>query len=74
MIGLFNIVGSLTSGWLGNRMPKRYILSIIYFGRALAILAFILLPVTPLIVDRVRRRHGIPVAVDRGADARASSR
>jgi MFS family permease len=47
-IGLFNIVGSLTSGWLGNYMPKRYILSIIYFGRALAILAFIMFPVTPV--------------------------
>ncbi len=23
-IGLFNIVGSVTSGWLGDRMPKRY--------------------------------------------------
>ena len=46
VIGLFNIFGSLTSGWLGNRMPKRYILSVIYFGRAMAILGFILLPVT----------------------------
>jgi predicted MFS family arabinose efflux permease len=46
VIGLFNIIGSLTSGWLGNRMPKRYILSAIYFGRALAILGFILVPVT----------------------------
>jgi MFS family permease len=43
-IGLFNIVGSLVSGWLGNRMPKRYILSIIYFSRAIAITVFILLP------------------------------
>jgi len=48
VIGLFNIVGSLMSGWLSNLMPKRYILSIIYFGRALAVLAFIMLPVTPL--------------------------
>jgi MFS family permease len=47
VIGLFNIVGSMTSGWLGDRMPKRYILAFIYFGRALAILAFILFPVTP---------------------------
>ena len=46
-IGLFNVVGSLTSGWLGSRMPKRYLLSIIYFTRALAILAFISFPVTP---------------------------
>jgi predicted MFS family arabinose efflux permease len=29
-------------------MPKRYILSIIYLARALAVLAFIALPVTPL--------------------------
>ena len=43
-IGLFNIVGSLMSGYLGNRMPKRYILSIIYFSRAIAIAVFILLP------------------------------
>ena len=41
---LFNILGSLLSGWLGNRMPKRYILSVIYFGRALAVVAFVLLP------------------------------
>ena len=44
VIGLFNIVGSLTSGWLGNRMPKRYILSTIYFARALSIVVFILMP------------------------------
>jgi len=48
VIGLFNIVGSLMSGWLSNYMPKRYILSFIYFGRALAVLAFIMFPVTPL--------------------------
>jgi predicted MFS family arabinose efflux permease len=47
VIGLFNIVGSLMSGWLSNYMPKRYLLSIIYFGRALAVLAFISFPVTP---------------------------
>jgi len=47
-IGLFNIVGSITSGWLGDRMPKRYLLSFIYLVRALAILAFISFPVTPV--------------------------
>jgi len=46
-IGLFNIIGSLSVGWLQSRMPKRYILSIIYFSRALATLAFISFPVTP---------------------------
>jgi MFS family permease len=44
VIGLFNIIGSLGSGWLANRMPKRYILSIIYLVRALAIVAFVTLP------------------------------
>ena len=47
VIGLFNIVGSITAGWLGDRMPKRYLLSIIYFARSLAVVAFITLPVTP---------------------------
>ena len=47
VIGLFNIIGSVTSGYLGNRMPKRYILSIIYFARAISIAAFVLIPATP---------------------------
>jgi MFS family permease len=46
-IGLFNIMGSLGVGWLQNLFPKRYILSLIYFVRALATVAFISFPVTP---------------------------
>jgi MFS family permease len=46
VIGLFNIVGSLTVGYAQNRFPKRYILSFIYFTRAAATVAFILLPMT----------------------------
>jgi MFS family permease len=45
-IGLFNIIGSLSVGWLQNRLPKRYILSTIYFTRAVATLLFISFPVT----------------------------
>src|SRR5262249_24386344 len=45
-IGLFNIVGSITAGWLGDRMPKRYLLSIIYLLRSLAVVVFISLPVS----------------------------
>ncbi|MFB9264867.1 MFS transporter [Bradyrhizobium erythrophlei] len=45
-IGLFNIVGSLSVGWLQNFFPKRYILSMIYFTRALATVAFISFPIT----------------------------
>ncbi|HEY5963089.1 MAG TPA: MFS transporter [Xanthobacteraceae bacterium] len=44
LIGLFNIVGSLSAGWLSGKMPKRYLLSIIYFGRAAAIVGLITLP------------------------------
>ena len=45
-IGLFNIIGSLSVGWLQNRLPKRYILSAIYFVRAVSIVAFISFPIT----------------------------
>ena len=45
-IGLFNIIGSLGVGWLQTRLPKRYILSTIYFVRALSIIAFISFPIT----------------------------
>ena len=48
VIGIFNIIGSLGSGWLSNRMPKRYLLSSIYFIRAAAIVAFITLPASPV--------------------------
>ena len=46
LIGVFNIVGSLSSGWLGNRMPRRYILSFIYLSRAAATVIFVLTPPT----------------------------
>ena len=46
-IGLFNIFGSVAAGWLAGLMPKRFILSSIYFARALAIAVFIALPPSP---------------------------
>jgi MFS family permease len=46
IIGLFNIVGSMTSGWLATVMPKRYLLAILYFTRAAAIALFIWLPLS----------------------------
>lgn len=46
VIGLFNIAGSLLSGWLGSRLPKQMLLATIYFLRAIAIAAFLLVPVT----------------------------
>ena len=44
VIGLFNIVGAMLSGWLGGRMPKRYILAVIYFARALAVVFLVTMP------------------------------
>ena len=47
-IGLFNIIGSLSVGWLQNIVPKRYILSTIYLIRAISIIAFISFPISAL--------------------------
>ena len=49
IIGLFNIVGAMLSGWLGGFLPKRYILSFIYFARALAVIFLITLPASPTV-------------------------
>ncbi len=47
-IGLFNIIGAVGCGWLCDYLPRRYLLSFIYFVRAVAILAFISFPVSAL--------------------------
>jgi MFS family permease len=47
LIGVFNILGTLAAGWLGNLFPKKSLLALIYTGRTLAAAVFILLPVTP---------------------------
>ena len=50
LIGLFNIIGTYATGWLGAKMPKRYILSFIYFGRAAVIAIFVFAPLSPVSV------------------------
>ncbi len=47
LIGLFNVFGTYLAGSLGQRMPKRHILAGIYILRAVAIVAFIALPLSP---------------------------
>lgn len=47
IIGLANIVGTLTAGWLGKRYTKKYLLAGIYVARTIAAATFILLPITP---------------------------
>jgi MFS family permease len=46
LIGLFNIFGSFTAGQLGGRLPKRYLLSSIYFARSVVIGLFLLAPLS----------------------------
>ncbi|RMD90848.1 MAG: MFS transporter, partial [Alphaproteobacteria bacterium] len=50
LIGLANIAGTITAGWLGGRFPKKYLLASIYLGRTLVAAAFILTPITPATV------------------------
>ena len=44
LIGLFNIFGSLTSGYLSTKISKKIILSAIYSLRGVSIILFIFLP------------------------------
>jgi predicted MFS family arabinose efflux permease len=50
LIGVFNIAGSFFSGWSGQVLSKRKVLSGIYFARALVIAAFILVPISEVSV------------------------
>jgi MFS family permease len=50
LVGLFNVFGTYAAGALGQKMPKRYILSFIYGARAVVITAFILTPLSPMSV------------------------
>ncbi|MDM0013024.1 MFS transporter [Variovorax sp. J22P168] len=50
LIGLFNIFGTYIAGSLGARLAKRKLLAAIYLGRAIAIAAFLLVPISPLSV------------------------
>jgi MFS family permease len=50
LIGLFNVFGTYIAGALGQRMPKKNILSIIYLTRSVAISVFLIAPLSPLSV------------------------
>ena len=47
LIGLFNVFGTYGAGVLGQRLPKKYILSTIYLLRSIAIVVFLAVPLTP---------------------------
>jgi len=44
LIGLFNVFGTLTFGYLSGKYSKKILLSILYFSRAIIMIAFLLLP------------------------------
>jgi len=50
VIGLANIVGTVTAGLLGKKYTKKYLLAGIYTARTVVAAAFILLPMTPTTV------------------------
>jgi len=50
LIGFFNMIGSYAWGWLGGKHTKKYLLSVLYLTRSVAIAVFISLPVTPMTV------------------------
>ena len=49
-IGLFNIIGSFTSGWLGGRYSRKFLLAGLYVCRSVVIALFVLLPLSTVSV------------------------
>lgn len=46
LVGLFNVAGSLASGYLGQRLSKKWILASIYVLRSVVMIGFLALPLT----------------------------
>jgi len=44
LIGLFNIFGTLTFGYLSGKHSKKMLLSILYFSRGIVLILFLVLP------------------------------
>ena len=50
LVGFFNIIGSLSAGYVGGKFSKKYSLAAIYFARAIAIALFVTLPISQFTV------------------------
>ncbi len=50
VLGLFNIVGSLAMGWAVGRWRMKSLLSLVYAARGIAVLVFLLVPKSGLVV------------------------
>ncbi|MEZ5652246.1 MAG: MFS transporter [Burkholderiaceae bacterium] len=46
LVGLFNIAGSLISGWMGQRVSKKWMLTAIYVARSIVMIGFLAMPLT----------------------------
>ncbi len=46
LVGGFNIIGTVLIAWISNHISKRVTLSLIYLSRTIAIVAFVLIPVS----------------------------
>ena len=44
LIGLFNVFGTLTFGYLSGKYSKKILLSILYFARGIVLILFLILP------------------------------
>ncbi|MEG0029951.1 MFS transporter [Acinetobacter sp.] len=50
LVGLFNIVGTYTAGWLGGKYSKPMLLMGLYGLRGIAIIAFLMLPLSTVTI------------------------
>jgi MFS family permease len=46
LVGLFNVAGSLSAGWLGQRYRMKNLLALLYASRALIVVCYLLMPKT----------------------------
>lgn len=47
ILGLFNMIGTWISGWLGDRYRRKYLLALLYFFRSFLFMIFVLVPISP---------------------------
>jgi MFS family permease len=50
LVGLFNVIGSYSAGVLGDKYPKKYLLSSLYLGRSIIMVGLVLLPPSELLI------------------------
>ncbi|HUA87999.1 MAG TPA: MFS transporter [Steroidobacteraceae bacterium] len=59
IIGLSNVAGSLTAGWLGGRYRMKYVLALMYASRALIVAVYLVMPKTALNVYLAAAAFGL---------------